>query len=99
VISWFCLVCSAETIQPVIIRDRRGHGSWIVATECTSCESVIYHSKYGDWSFESDSYLKSYWLKRPNIYVCNRGGEFSRRAGNEEDRTWQKTKTKVYWAK
>jgi hypothetical protein len=67
VITWNCLVCIGPAVSPVIVRDRRGYGSWIVSTECASCASIVYHCKFGDWIFENDFYPRA-WLANASEY-------------------------------
>jgi hypothetical protein len=52
-ITWNCLICSAATGSPTVMRGRAGY--WVVATECSSCASVIFHSKYGDFVLETEN--------------------------------------------
>jgi hypothetical protein len=44
---WLCIQCADETIQPQILRDRRG--GWICRSWCSRCDVMNYHNKRADW--------------------------------------------------
>jgi hypothetical protein len=45
---WVCIACSGgPTISPQILRNRVG--TWVAMTTCSCCQTINYHTKWGNF--------------------------------------------------